>query len=115
MQKGCVKNLRQTVRYSIPPRYRSDRPSHGKAFKYDAKNLSLVLQQLRGAFSLLPLTPEEMVGVRDPHGFRPLSLGRLKDGYVMASETCALDQVGAGIYSGYQSGRSSLCWKRDSE
>ena len=36
-----------------------------------------------------------MVGVRDPHGFRPLALGRLKDGYVMASETCALDQVGA--------------------
>ena len=59
------------------------------------KNLSLVLQQLRGAFSLLFLTPDEMVGVRDPHGFRPLSLGRLKDGYVMASETCALDQVGA--------------------
>ena len=33
--------------------------------------------------------------MRDPHGFRPLSLGRLNDGYVMASETCALDQVGA--------------------
>ncbi|MDN3513560.1 MAG: amidophosphoribosyltransferase [Candidatus Brocadia sp.] len=59
------------------------------------KNLSLVLQQLRGAFSLLFLTPEEMVGVRDPHGFRPLALGRLNDGYVMASETCAMDQVGA--------------------
>ena len=58
-------------------------------------NLSLVLQQLHGAFSLLFLTPKEMVGVRDPNGFRPLSLGRLNNGYVMASETCALDQVGA--------------------
>ena len=59
------------------------------------KNLSLVLQQLKGAFSLLFLTPDGIVGVRDPHGFRPLSIGRLNDGYVMASETCALDQVGA--------------------
>ncbi len=59
------------------------------------KSLSLVLQQLHGAFSLLFLTPDEMVGVRDPHGFRPLSLGKLNNGYVMASETCALDQVGA--------------------
>ncbi len=58
-------------------------------------NLSLVLQQLHGAFSLLFLTPKEMVGVRDPNGFRPLSLGRLNNSYIMASETCALDQVGA--------------------
>jgi amidophosphoribosyltransferase len=59
------------------------------------RSLSLVLSQLRGSFSLLFLTPEEMVGVRDLHGFRPLALGRLNNGYVMASETCALDQVGA--------------------
>lgn len=59
------------------------------------KSLSPVLSQLRGSFSLLFLTPEEMVGVRDPHGFRPLALGRLNGNYVMASETCALDQVGA--------------------
>ncbi|CAG0943261.1 amidophosphoribosyltransferase [Candidatus Brocadiaceae bacterium] len=58
-------------------------------------NLSPVLQQLHGSFSLLFLTPEEMIGVRDPHGFRPLALGRLNNGYVLASETCAMDQVGA--------------------
>jgi len=57
--------------------------------------LSLLLQQLRGSFSLLFLTPNEMVGVRDPHGFRPLALGKLNAGYVLASETCAMDQVGA--------------------
>ncbi|MBE7445076.1 MAG: amidophosphoribosyltransferase [Planctomycetia bacterium] len=57
--------------------------------------LSLVLQQLHGSFSLLFLTPEELIGVRDPYGFRPLALGRLNSGYVLASETCAMDQVGA--------------------
>ncbi len=59
------------------------------------RSLSPVLSQLRGSFSLLFLTPEEMVGVRDPCGFRPLAIGRLNGSYVMASETCALDQVGA--------------------
>lgn len=59
------------------------------------KSLSIVLNQLQGAFSLLFLTPEEMVGVRDPNGFRPLALGSLNGSYIFASETCALDQVGA--------------------
>lgn len=59
------------------------------------KSLAPVLNQLRGSFALLFLTPEEMVGVRDPHGFKPLCLGKLNHGYVLASETCAMDQVGA--------------------
>ncbi len=50
---------------------------------------------LQGSYSLLLLTPHEMVAARDPQGFRPLSLGRLEDAYVVASETCALNQVGA--------------------
>jgi len=58
-------------------------------------NLSHVLNHLRGAFSLLFLTNEEMVGVRDPNGFRPLSLGKINNSYVLSSETCALDQIGA--------------------
>ncbi|MCF6150337.1 MAG: amidophosphoribosyltransferase [Candidatus Kuenenia sp.] len=66
--------------------------------------LSDVLNQLRGAFSLLILTPTEMIGVRDPYGFRPLSLGKLNDGYVFASETCALDQVGAEFIRDVQPG-----------
>ena len=70
------------------------------------KSLSLVLQHLRGAFSLLFLTPSEMVGVRDPHGFRPLALGKLNDGYVFASETCALDQVGAEYIRDVQPGEA---------
>lgn len=58
-------------------------------------NLSGLLNNLRGAFSLLILTPGEMIAARDPNGFRPLCIGRLKDGYAVASETCALDQIGA--------------------
>lgn len=53
------------------------------------------LLQLRGAFSLVFLTPDSVIAARDPHGFRPLSLGRLKDAWVVASETCAFDIIGA--------------------
>ena len=50
---------------------------------------------VRGAFSLVVLTREAVFALRDPHGFRPLCIGRLGDGYVVASETCALDLVAA--------------------
>ncbi len=52
-------------------------------------------RQVVGAYSLVMLTERSVVALRDPHGFRPLCLGRLGDGYVVASETCALDLVGA--------------------
>jgi amidophosphoribosyltransferase len=57
--------------------------------------LRVVLQRARGAFSLVLLDQRAVYGVRDPHGFRPLCLGRLDSGWVMASETAALDIVGA--------------------
>lgn len=51
---------------------------------------------LKGAYSLIVMTENKLVGVRDPFGIRPLCLGRLGcDGYILASETCALDVVGA--------------------
>jgi len=53
------------------------------------------LGQLQGAFSLVLLTPERLIAVRDPFGFRPLSLGRAEPGHVVASETCAFDIIGA--------------------
>ena len=53
------------------------------------------LRQVEGAYSLLFLTEKEMVAARDPLGFRPLVLGSLKDSPVVASETCALDLIGA--------------------
>jgi amidophosphoribosyltransferase len=51
--------------------------------------------QVQGAFSLLMLTRDRLIAVRDPHGFRPLALGRLGDAYVVCSETCAMDLIGA--------------------
>ncbi|MDR2174547.1 MAG: amidophosphoribosyltransferase [Synergistaceae bacterium] len=53
------------------------------------------LAQVEGAYSLVVMTGGKLIGVRDPHGFHPLCLGRSEDGYCLASETCALDAVGA--------------------
>jgi amidophosphoribosyltransferase len=53
------------------------------------------ISQVRGAFSFVIMTKDRIVGVRDPHGFRPLALGKLGDAWVMCSETCALDLIGA--------------------
>ncbi|RME92912.1 MAG: amidophosphoribosyltransferase [Candidatus Hydrogenedentota bacterium] len=53
------------------------------------------LQQVKGAYSLVVLTKHALYAVRDPHGFRPLVLGRKNGGFVLASETCALDIIGA--------------------
>lgn len=69
-----------------------------------AKSLAMTLQdrlidallQVEGAFAVIALTETCLFGVRDPHGIRPLVLGRMANGsYVLASETCALDIVGA--------------------
>jgi amidophosphoribosyltransferase len=49
------------------------------------------LNQVEGAYSLLVLTTDELIAVRDPRGFRPLSLGKLGDAWMVASETCAFD------------------------
>src|SRR6266511_3426461 len=54
-----------------------------------------VLRATEGAFSMLFLTPSELIAIRDPRGFRPLALGRLGDAWVLASETCAFDLIDA--------------------
>ncbi|NEG69430.1 amidophosphoribosyltransferase [Bifidobacterium choloepi] len=60
--------------------------------------LKEALNTVHGGFAYLIMTEHEMVGALDPNGFRPLSLGRMKNGaYVLASETCALDVVGAEL------------------
>jgi amidophosphoribosyltransferase len=53
------------------------------------------LAQLSGAFSFAILTKDHLVATRDPHGFRPLAIGRLGDAWVVCSETCALDLINA--------------------
>jgi len=54
-----------------------------------------VMRKTEGAFSMLFLTPKELIAIRDPRGFRPLALGRLADAWVIASETCAFDLIDA--------------------
>ncbi|MFT5030521.1 MAG: amidophosphoribosyltransferase, partial [Candidatus Binatia bacterium] len=61
-------------------------------------NLIRTVRRLEGAYSLVIMTERELIGVRDPHGFRPLCIGRLKCGaYVLSSETCALDLIEAEL------------------
>ncbi len=50
---------------------------------------------IEGAYSLVVMSPRKLIAARDPHGFRPLCIGRLDESYVFASETCALDALGA--------------------
>ena len=59
------------------------------------ENILSAVHQLDGAFSTVILTPDALFACRDRYGLRPLSIGRLGDGYVVASETCALDFIGA--------------------
>jgi amidophosphoribosyltransferase len=53
------------------------------------------VSQVQGAFSFLMMTRDRLIAVRDPHGFRPLALGRLGDAFVVCSETCAMDLIEA--------------------
>jgi len=58
-------------------------------------NLVHTLRRIEGAYSLVIMTEKELIGVRDPHGFRPLCVGKIDDAWVLASETCALDLIHA--------------------
>ncbi|MEM9716066.1 MAG: amidophosphoribosyltransferase [Pseudomonadota bacterium] len=60
-----------------------------------ADRLQDALTQVEGAFSVVAMTRTKLIGVRDPLGLRPLVLGQLGDGYVLSSETCGLDIIGA--------------------
>ncbi len=60
-----------------------------------AERMQGVMRRLEGAYCLVVLTPDSLIAVRDPMGNRPLCLGRLGESWVVASETCALDHMGA--------------------
>jgi len=67
-----------------------------KAMKKGLEQAMLqTMSQVRGAYSMVIMTEDALIAVRDPNGFRPLCLGRLNSGYIVASETCALDLVEA--------------------
>jgi amidophosphoribosyltransferase len=58
-------------------------------------NLIQTIRRIEGAYSLVIMTENELIGVRDPHGFRPLCIGKLDHGWVLSSESCALDLIHA--------------------
>jgi amidophosphoribosyltransferase len=62
------------------------------------------LSQVRGAYSLVMMTKDRLIGARDPHGFRPLAIGRLGDAWVICSETCAMDLIGATYFRDVEPG-----------
>ncbi len=72
---------------------------YGESLRSDGHDLPnallAVLPKLEGAFSFVLMDETHLIGVRDPHGFRPLVLGRIDGGWVFASETAALDIIGA--------------------
>lgn len=68
--------------------------------------LEKAMYKIRGAYSLVLMSPKKLIAARDPHGFRPLCLGELPndEGYVVASETCALDSIGAKFVRDIEAG-----------
>lgn len=53
------------------------------------------IRKIKGAFSLVVMSPRKLIGARDPFGFKPLCIGKRDNAYIIASETCALDTIGA--------------------
>ncbi len=67
-----------------------------------------VIPQLKGAYSLVIMSPRKLVAVRDPYGFRPLCIGKCGSTYIVASESCALDGVGAEFIRDVRPGETIL-------
>jgi amidophosphoribosyltransferase len=71
------------------------------------------LFQIQGGYSLVLMTNKKLVGVRDPFGIRPLVIGKLKNSYIFASETCALDIVGATFLREVENGEIVIIEKEE--
>ena len=67
------------------------------------------LDRISGAYSIVQIAGGKLIGIRDPYGFRPLCLGRTVNGYVMASETTALDIIGAAFVRDVYPGEMIVC------
>jgi len=71
------------------------------------------LRRVEGAFSVVAMTRTKLIGVRDPLGVRPLVLGRIGEGWVLSSETCALDIIGAEFVREIEPGEMVVITERD--
>jgi amidophosphoribosyltransferase len=67
------------------------------------------IYKLKGAYSIVQIAEEKLIGIRDPFGFRPLCIGKMLEGYVMASETTALDIIGATFLRDVRPGEMVIC------
>jgi amidophosphoribosyltransferase len=89
-KRGCIFQTTidtEVIAYMIA-RERVDAPSIEEAVRR-------TMPKIHGSFSMVIMSPQKLLAVRDPHGFRPLCIGRINNSYVFASETCALDACGA--------------------
>ena len=59
------------------------------------KSVYSAIQAVRGSFAIVMSTKDQLIGVRDPHGIRPLCIGKIDEDYILSSESCALDAIGA--------------------
>ena len=73
------------------------------------------MKQIEGAYSLLVMSPEKLIAARDPHGFRPLCMGRVGDSVVFASESCALAACGAEFVRDVEPGEIIVAGKKGIE
>jgi amidophosphoribosyltransferase len=72
------------------------------------ERIAYCMRRLKGAYSVTVMTKTELLGVRDPLGVRPLCMGRLNGGWVIASESCALDHIGAELIRDIEPGEAVL-------
>lgn len=67
------------------------------------------MKVIEGAYALLVMSPRKLIAARDPYGFKPLCIGKLENSYIFASETCALDAVGAEFVRDVEPGEIVVC------
>ena len=73
------------------------------------ESLKRALNRIKGGFAYILMTESKLIAARDPNGIRPLSIGKLGDSYVIASETCAFDTIGASYLRDVRPGEVVVC------
>ena len=85
------------------------------------------MKKMKGAYSLIVMSPRKLIGARDPYGFKPLCIGRRDNAYMITSETCALETLGAEFVRDVEPGEivtitkdgitsdTSMCLSRDEQ
>ena len=73
------------------------------------KAVEKAMERIQGGYALLVMSPKKLIAARDPYGFKPLCMGKIGNSYVFASETCALDAVGAKYERDVEPGEIIVC------